>query len=94
MKTQENLENIECLYCEIVPSFFANHCIGMGIAHVFIMLASLEFAYFGAPRSAQSLFMTLHFFAISAASYISAGYNNVLNKHGFALNFSVSVQTK
>ncbi len=68
--------------------------IGVGLANLLIMLASLEFAYFGAPRSAQSLFMTLHFFAITAASYISAGYNYALDKHGFALNFSVSVQTK
>ncbi len=68
--------------------------IGIGVANLFIMMASLEFAYFAAPRSAQSLFMTLLFFAIVAASYITAGYNYVLRKHGLALNFSVSVQTK
>jgi hypothetical protein len=58
------------------------------------MLASLEFAYFAAPRSAQSLFMTLLFFSIAVASYISAAYNDALSKYGLALNFSVSVQTK
>jgi hypothetical protein len=58
------------------------------------MLASLEFAYFAAPRSAQSLFMTIHLFAIVVASYITAGYNYALDKNGFALNFAVSVQMR
>ena len=38
------------------------------------MVASCEYAYFAAPRSAQSLFMSLHFCAVGVASFIGAAY--------------------
>lgn len=38
------------------------------------MVASCEYAYFAAPRSAQSLFMSLHFCAVGVGSFLGAAY--------------------
>ncbi len=50
----------------------------MGFSELFAMVASYEFAYFAAPRSAQSLFMSLRFSAAGAASFISTAYSSYL----------------
>ena len=62
----------------------------MGFAQLFGMLACFEFAYFVAPRSAQSLFMTLYFCSIGAASYINTGFIFIFKKVSQPLDFSVS----
>ena len=67
-------------------------CIGLGIAQTFGLLASLEFAYFIAPRSAQSLFMSLHFIARILSEDIVDEYMNSLSDTNYGLNFSVSVK--
>lgn len=51
--------------------------IGIGFSQLFAMVASYEFAYFAAPRSAQSLFMSLRFSAAGIASFIGTAYSNV-----------------
>jgi len=64
----------------------------MGIAQLFGLLASFEFAYFVAPRSAQSLFMSLHYIATRIASYIYVAYVSVLGKHEIYLDFKVNIK--
>jgi hypothetical protein len=66
--------------------------IGMQLAQLFSLLASLEFAYFAAPRSAQALFITLHSFSAIVASYIRNAYTFVLQKHEIDLDFDVSIK--
>jgi dipeptide/tripeptide permease len=48
--------------------------IAMGFSELFATVASFEFAYFTAPCSAQSLFMSLRFVSVGIASYIDAAY--------------------
>ncbi len=50
----------------------------MGLSELFAMVASYEFAYLAAPRSAQSLFMSLRFSAAGVASFIGTAYSSVL----------------
>jgi dipeptide/tripeptide permease len=64
--------------------------IGIGFSQLFAMVASCEYAYFAAPRSAQSLFMSLHFCSIGIASFIGAAYVYLFPTPLFDLNFSVS----
>ena len=61
----------------------------LGIAQIFGLLASLEFAYFIAPRSAQSLFMSFHSISRILADYIVEGY-----MANFKLDFSVCMKIK
>lgn len=65
--------------------------ITMGIAQLFALSASLEFAYFVGPRSARSLFMSLHFCSIGVASYICDAYISALTDHSLDLDFRVSI---
>lgn len=44
----------------------------MGLFEIFAMVASYEFAYYAAPRSARSLFMSLRFFLLGVLSSITA----------------------
>lgn len=46
----------------------------MGLAEIFATVGSLEFAYLAAPRSAQSLFMSLQFCSLGLSSFIGNGY--------------------
>ena len=48
--------------------------IALGFSQLFAMVASCEYAYFAAPRSAQSLFMGLHFCAVGVGSLFGAAY--------------------
>jgi hypothetical protein len=50
----------------------------MGFSEMFAIVASSELAYFAAPLSAQSLFMSLRFSAAGAASFISTAYSSYL----------------
>jgi hypothetical protein len=67
--------------------------IGIGLSEVFAMTASYEFAYFAAPRSAQSLFMSLRFCSLGISSLIGFGYTTIFATPLAKLNFSVSVET-
>jgi len=65
----------------------------MGFSELFALVASSEFAYFAAPRSAQSLFMSLRFSAAGIASLIGTAYSNVLlNTANEDPNSNVSVK--
>jgi hypothetical protein len=64
----------------------------MGISELFAMVASYEFAYFTAPRSAQSLFMSLHFCSVGVSSFISAAYIYIFPTTKFVVDFTVSVK--
>ncbi len=67
----------------------------MGFSELFAMVASYEFAYFAAPRSAQSLFMSLRFSAAGAASFISTAYSSdLLNPADADPNSNVSATTE
>ena len=61
----------------------------MGISESLVMVASFEYAYFAAPRSAQSLFMSFRFFSIGTSSLISAGSVALFPDSTQDLNFSV-----
>lgn len=52
---------------------FPQH-ISIGFAQTFGLLASFEFAYFIAPRSAKSLFMSFHFISRILSDYIVEAY--------------------
>ncbi len=65
--------------------------IGMGFSEIFAVVASYEYAYFAAPRSAQSLFMSLRFCSIGISSFIAIGYVALFSDSSFDLDFSVSI---
>jgi len=64
----------------------------MGVAQLFGLLASFEFAYFVASRSAQSLFMSFHYISMRIASYIYKAYMQVLQKNKIHFGFEVSIK--
>ncbi|CAF1520930.1 unnamed protein product [Didymodactylos carnosus] len=51
--------------------------IAIGVSEVFTSIASLEFAYLTAPRSAKSLIMSLRFCSHGISSFLSSGYLNL-----------------
>jgi len=66
----------------------------MGFSEIFVMIASFEYAYFSAPRSAQTLFMSLRFCSIGVAALIGVAYMAILAKPNLVLDFGVSIKTK
>ena len=66
--------------------------IGIGIAEFFATLACYEFAYYAAPSSAQSLFMSLRFCSMGVSSFIGSAYLALFPTPSIDLNFSVSRQ--
>ena len=64
----------------------------MGLSELFIMVASFEYAYFAAPRSAQSLFMSLRFCSAGISSFIGAAYVAYYPSPSFQLDFGVSTE--
>jgi hypothetical protein len=66
----------------------------LGFAEIFAMVASLEFAYFAAPRSAQTLFMSLRFFSLGISSFIGVGYMTAFAAPSSMLDFRVSIKIK
>ena len=65
--------------------------IGMGISELFVMVASFEYAYVAAPRSAQSLFMSLRFCSVGISSFINAALIKAFSTPSIHLDYSVSV---
>lgn len=66
--------------------------IATGFAQSFSVLATFEFAYFVAPRSAQSLFLSLYFCSVGAAGYINRWYTELLQANGINMKFRVSIK--
>jgi hypothetical protein len=63
----------------------------MGISEVFAMVASFEFAYLAAPRSAQALIMSLRFFSLGFSSFIGDIYMILFTSKNEKFEFSVSI---
>jgi hypothetical protein len=63
----------------------------MGISETFGMVASFEFAYLAAPRSAQSLIMSLRFCSLGLSSFIGEGYLTLFTLTHKKFDFAVSV---
>lgn len=55
--------------------------ISLGFADLFGTLATFQFAYFIAPRSAQSFFMSLYFLSRSVGNYILGAYMDILSTY-------------
>ncbi len=53
--------------------------VGIGLSEVFTSVASLEFAYLAAPRSAQSLIMSLRFCSAGLSSFFGSGIVGLLS---------------
>ncbi len=64
----------------------------MGFSEIFAMLASFEYAYFAAPRSAQTLFMSLRFCSVGIASFIGAAYIAVFPEISWRSTSTVSME--
>jgi hypothetical protein len=64
----------------------------MGLSEVFATVASLEFAYLAAPRSAQSLLMSLQFCSLGISSFIGKGYLSIYSTTSGSFDFSVSIK--
>jgi hypothetical protein len=65
----------------------------MGLAEIFATVASLEFAYLAAPRSAQSLLMSLQFCSLGISSFISKAYFSMYSTTSGSFDFGVSMKT-
>ena len=63
----------------------------MGISEVFAMVASFEFAYLAAPRSAQALIMSLRFFSLGFASFLGDVYMILFTAQDEKFDFAVSI---
>ena len=61
----------------------------MGLGEAFATVSTLEFAYFAAPRSGQSLFMSLQFCSAGVSSFLAILYLKIYPTEGGHLNFSV-----
>ena len=68
-----------------LPQYFL-----MGLSEVFAMVASYEFAYMAAPRSAQSLIMSIRFCSLGVSSFIGEGYVELFGMKRDAFDFDVS----
>lgn len=55
------------------------------------MVASFDYAYFGAPRSAQTLFMSLRFCSLGVSSFVGIGYMSAFTGNTSSLDFHVNI---
>lgn len=63
----------------------------MGLSEIFGMVASFEFAYMAAPRSAQSLIMSLRFVSLGLSSFMSDAYFKIISGTLKSFDFHVSI---
>ena len=68
--------------------------ISMGVSELFATVACFEFAYFAAPRSAQSLFMSLYYCTVGLASFVGTGYITLFSSTASELDFRVSFEVR
>jgi dipeptide/tripeptide permease len=61
----------------------------MGLSEVFGTITTLEFAYLAAPRSGQSLFMSLQFCSVGISSFLGSGYLAIYPTETGHFDFSV-----
>ncbi len=66
----------------------------IGFSQLFAMIASFEYAYLGAPLSAQSLFMSLNFCSMGLSSFISNAYINVFPDPKVDIDFKVTIKNE
>ena len=66
----------------------------IGFSQLFTVPASYEYAYLGAPLSAQSLFISLHFCSIGVSLFLTDAYIDFFPYDGTGLDFKVGVQSK
>jgi hypothetical protein len=64
----------------------------MGLSELFATVASYKYAYLAAPRSAQSLFMSLRFCSAGISSIIGSVYINVFPTSGVDIDFKVNIK--
>ena len=62
----------------------------MGLSEIFVIVATFEFAYLAAPRSAQTLFMSLQFCSLGISSFIGIGYLTIYS-NGKSFDFKVCI---
>ncbi|CAF0713867.1 unnamed protein product [Adineta steineri] len=60
----------------------------MGLAEIFATVASLEYAYLAAPRSAQSLLMSLQFCLLGFSSFLAKAYFSIYSTTTSKFDFS------
>ena len=65
----------------------------MGLSEVFGTITTLEFAYLAAPRSGQSLFMSLQFCSVGISSFLSSGYLAIYPTASGHFDFSVRTRS-
>lgn len=63
----------------------------MGISEVFGTVASFEFAYLAAPRSAQTLLMSLRFCSLGLASFMGNVYVKIFAVEDEKFDFDVNI---
>ena len=76
------------VYTQLSQSIF------MGLSELFATVACFEFAYFAAPRSAHSLFMSLYYCTVGLASFVGTGYTALFSSGEPSVDFAVSVLMK
>lgn len=81
----ETVSNLN-IYTQIIQH------ISLGFSQLFGVLASVELAYFTAPRSAKSLFMSLYYFSRIIAEYIVDELMSYLTTTSLKIDFSVSIK--
>jgi len=82
-----DLENSSLsIYSQLPQTIF------IGFSQLFGMVGSYEYAYLGAPISAQSLFMSFHFCSAGISSFLSAAYIYVFPAPNVDLDFKVRIK--
>lgn len=72
------------IYVQLIPNIL------IGFSQLFGTIAGYEYAYFAAPRSSQSLFMSLYFFSSGLAFVIGLLYFNFFPTADVYIDFQVS----
>jgi len=71
------------IFAQIPQSIF------IGLGQLFGMVSCYEYAYLSAPRSAASLFMSLYFFSMGAASFLGVGLMHIFPNQHIDIDFQV-----